>query len=128
MVGAMPLAPTVFFGGFGAGVIMIAEDVGECSDSQWTGVAFVNTPGLQLQAVDRLPDQWVAAECQAGPFIDDGFRTDGGIPGKAREPIQIRHCQRTSEPVRVHPGVRDAGEASDGAMKSAAGDDVADGS
>src|SRR5580704_12679730 len=76
MVGTVPLSPAIFFGGLRARVVVIPSDIGQRSDAEGACVVFIDVPGTQLQVVDGLDDQRIAAESQSSPFIDDRFRTE----------------------------------------------------
>src|SRR5579863_9384464 len=44
VIGAVPLSPAVFFGGFDAGSVVAAKNVGEGLCAERAGVAFVGAP------------------------------------------------------------------------------------
>ena len=50
---------------------MIADDVGERSGAERSGVTFVNGPRAELQGVNRFDYKRIAAKGETRPFVDD---------------------------------------------------------
>jgi len=92
------------------GRVEVAENVGQRSCAQRTGVALVYGPRTELQCSDGLHYQRAITEGQARPLLDDCVGAEVRVPGKACEAIQVGHRERTAQPVCVHAYVGDADE------------------
>ena len=86
VVGAEPLAPAVALGGFDAGAVVDADDVGERAEAERAGVLLVDLPGVELELVDGGDDEWVVAEGEARPTVDDGSEVRSGFQASLPNP------------------------------------------
>jgi len=87
----MPLAPAIPFGRFDPRPVVHLNDVRQSTSTKRTCIALVDMPGVQLQLSDIFQHHRVISETKGNPFLDDGFGTEIGIPGQAREAIEIGH-------------------------------------
>src|SRR5258708_13315352 len=90
LVGAVPLAPAVAFGGFNPRPVMVAKNVGKRSGSERAGVAFVNVPGKEQHLRNGLDDLRIISKREPRPFAGNFVCAQVWIP--RQPPLTLLLC------------------------------------
>src|SRR5690242_2995298 len=69
MICTMPLSPSVALGRFNTWPVVRPHDVGQRSNAECAGVAFVNIPRGELHIHDRVHYQRITTEGESCPFF-----------------------------------------------------------
>src|SRR5262249_33975273 len=109
----MPLSPAVPFRRLDGNTVVIADDIRQRLQTEWTCIVLIGTPRSKLHVDDGLLNDRVLSERQPCPFLRYFLCSDIRIPREPAKAIKIGLRHMIGIPAFVHPRVGNSDEPRD---------------